>query len=147
MPSTTTKHINLTVRGSGQVCSSSSMISGGSKPNRMWLHLYLTQHQSGDASLAVSRAEPRSGMLYSSLGLDPAHSLFSSSSTLLAVKPHIERGARLLPVPPTHRTSVMVQQQGREPVDEGNGKSGEDQSADMLFCLIYIPECDWLSRL
>lgn len=73
------------------------MIPGRSKPNRMWLHLYLTQHQSGDAPLAVSRA---AGMLYSSLGLDPAHSLFSSSSTLLAVKPHIERGARLLPVPP-----------------------------------------------
>lgn len=79
-PSTTTKHMYLTVRGSGQVCSSSSMISGGSKPNRVWLHLYLTQHQSGGAFLAVSRASVRDALLQPESRSRPLALLFLSAS-------------------------------------------------------------------
>jgi len=42
---------------------------------------------------------------------------------------------------------MAQQQQGRESVDEGSGKGLEDQSANMPSDLIYIRECDWLSRL
>ncbi|KAK2870149.1 hypothetical protein Q8A67_024541 [Cirrhinus molitorella] len=125
MPSTTTKHIYLTVRGSGQ-------------------------HQSGDGFLAVSRAAFRDALLQPGSRSRPLALVFLSASPG-RTRPFsaIERGAQLLPVPThTQRTSMMAQQQqGREPVDEGNGKSGEDQSADMLSCLIYILECDWLSWL
>lgn len=100
MPSTKTKHKSLTVRGSGQVCSSSSMISGASKPNRMWLPLYLTQHQSGDASLAASRAAVRDALLQPGSRSRPLALLFLLDSPRCEAAYRKRRSAP--PCGPTH---------------------------------------------
>lgn len=131
MHSTTTKRIYLTVRGSGQVCSSSSMISGGSKPNRMWLHLYLTQHQSGGAFLAVSRASVRDALLQPVSRSRPLALLFLSA-------PPCAHTQDLYDGTTTTRKSLLMR---------AVASVGRTNQQNMPSYLIYIRECDWLSRL
>lgn len=147
MPSTTTKRIYLTVRGSGQVCSSSSMISGGSKPNRVWLHLYLTQHQSGGAFLAVSRASVRDALLQPVPSSRPLVLLFLSASPGRDRKAYRKR--RLAP-PCAHTQDFNdgITTTTRKRVSWwGQWQVWGGPISKESFLSIYIRECDWLSRL